>query len=162
MLGLPNFYWGYDTSNYVTTFSSASPGTNFTCGNTDTYGANVSVISSPTTYTTQLIIIGIGGTSQDTNVDASSVVDILYDPNGGTSWSVLIPTLLCGYSVTPGALASLSTWYYFPLTIPAGSTIGVRAKTNFATDISTGRIIVSLYGKPSKPDMGGVDKLLKH
>lgn len=151
---IPNFSWGYDVSNYVTAFSSSTPGTNFTMGANDTYGANVAVISTATTYDTHYMIIGIGGTGTGSQVDNCGVADILYDPAGGTSWSVLISSLLCGYAVTPGTSSGLTVWYHFPIRVPAGSTIGIRAKMAYTVADSTGgRVVISMYGKPSRPSL---------
>ena len=73
------------------------------------------------------------------------LVDIMYDPAGGTAWTVLIPNLLANSpSMSQGGAA-----YYFPLAIPSGSAIGARCQSNVATAIRVG---VQVYSGPSRPE----------
>ncbi|MGH7949134.1 MAG: hypothetical protein ACREQF_07925, partial [Candidatus Binataceae bacterium] len=65
-----------------------------------------------------------------------TIIDIGVDPAGGTSYTVLIPDLLgsCASNLAAiSATAGCGIWYYFPLWIKAGSTIGARASVNNAT-----------------------------
>lgn len=74
------------------------------------------------------------------------VVDIGADPAGGTSYSAIITDLLAG-----GATAldvGGGVWYYFPLFIPAGSTIGARAQ---GTNASTMKVFTSCFQLPMNP-----------
>lgn len=150
---LPKQTWGYDVNNFVSAFAAATIGTNFTAGGNNTFGSSVSVISSAITYDLQLLTIEIGGTSLGAQVDASTIADILYDPAGGTSWSTLISGLLCGFAVTPGSLGGTTVRYSFPIRVPAGSTLGIKAKTAYTSDVTTGRVLMTGYGRPSQPSM---------
>lgn len=62
---------------------------------------------------------------------------VLYDPDGGTNWQTLIPFLIVnpgelglGTTVAPGVYG---VQYDFPIHVPAGSTIGVRARNAHTT-----------------------------
>lgn len=79
-----------------------------------------------------------------------ALVDIAIDTTAGTSYSVVIPDLL-----EPGAGnmtgGTPPTNYYFPLFIPAGSSIAARASVNNAT-VGTLRCSAILFGKPKFPE----------
>ena len=79
-----------------------------------------------------------------TGTDTSALMDILYDPAGGTSYQILIPKLVCGF------LSSTVNTYWFPLYVPKGSTIGARWQC--VTDTTaTPRVAITLWGGPSRP-----------
>jgi hypothetical protein len=80
-----------------------------------------------------------------------TIVDIGYDPAGGTSYGVVIPDLLASCAAglsAPGAGLA----YYFPVRIPAGSAIAARASINNAT-VGTLRCIIKLFGLPKFPHL---------
>jgi|CXWL01.1.fsa_nt_gi hypothetical protein len=72
-----------------------------------------------------------------------SLCDIGIDLSGGTTFSVLIPDLLCG-SAAPGSLGG-GQKYSFPLFIPSGATVGARAQTAAAAS-GTLNVAISGYG----------------
>jgi hypothetical protein len=76
-------------------------------------------------------------------------MDIGVDTGGGTSYAARIPNLLVGGSI---AMASTGTsggiWYYFPLFIPAGSTVGAAAQ---GADTTAFRVGVELLQQPMNP-----------
>lgn len=76
--------------------------------------------------------------------DTSALMDILYDPAGGTAWQILIPKLIVGFTLARG------NKYSFPLYIPKGSTIGARWQCVTDTLVTPG-LILTLYGGPSRP-----------
>lgn len=76
------------------------------------------------------------------------LVDIGIDNAGGTNYIVKIPYLIAGHA-SPYTLGSGGVWYYFPLYIPAGSSIAMRA---IGSSTSTFRGFVNLYGQPRRPD----------
>lgn len=83
----------------------------------------------------------ISGTSRAT------VVDIGIDPAGGSSYSVLIPDLVCGGAYTlPNVGAGVC--YYFPVFIPAGSSIAARSQSTQTTSV---RVLVDLFQAPVSP-----------
>lgn len=76
------------------------------------------------------------------------LVNIGVDTAGGTNFTTRIPQLMCGGAAPLGTGAN-GIWYYFPLYIPAGSSIGIQAGATTATAFQTA---VWLYGKPRNPD----------
>lgn len=64
-----------------------------------------------------------------------TIVDLGIDESGGTSYRLLCYDLLCGgantYAVGP-------VWYFFPIFVPAGSRIGVRAQSSVTTAFRVG------------------------
>lgn len=77
------------------------------------------------------------------------LIDIGIDPAGGTSYTVLIPNLLCSCAGTYAIGHGIN--YYFPLRIPAGATVAARGQR--ATAAGTFSIIVRLFGKPERPEV---------
>lgn len=96
----------------------------------DVYGVLININAGNTTATIRDILIDIG-----------------VDPAGGTSYTAILTDLI-------GSQASNAVdcgrWYYFPLFIRAGSQIAARAQ---ASNTSTVRVSVQLFGQPSRPDM---------
>lgn len=62
----------------------------------------------------------------------NTVVDIGVDEAGGTSYTVRIPDLLAGGAPTYSTGGS-GQWYYFPLFIPAGSSVAARSQGSVTT-----------------------------
>jgi hypothetical protein len=77
----------------------------------------------------------------------NSVIDIGIGAAG--SEVVCIPDLLCGNAAsytTPGS----GVWYYFPLTIKAGTRVAVRAQSTVTTAF---RVFVQLMQRPLNPSL---------
>lgn len=89
-----------------------------------------------------LVLINNGSTSATTR---NMLVDIGIDPLGGTNYTTVIPDLLGGHAapITVGGI-----YYYFPLYIPAGSSVAARA-LGTATAFN---VALTLFGKPRRPD----------
>jgi hypothetical protein len=83
-----------------------------------------------------------------TNTIRNTLVNIGVDNAGGTSFQTIIPDLIAG-SAAPLNIGSGGIWYYFPLYIPAGSSIGIQAGSTTTASFSTA---VWLYGKPRRPE----------
>jgi hypothetical protein len=79
-----------------------------------------------------------------------ALLDVGVDPTAGTSYSVVMPYLLC--SAAPTLNVGTNVIWYFPLFIKAGSSIAVRASVNNAT-VGTLICYARLYGKPSNPEV---------
>lgn len=95
----------------------------------------------------------LGG--QVTTAARDIIVDIGIDPAGGTSYSVHIPDLIgsCASFHSSGINAvGGGHSYFFPLFIPAGSSIAARASVNNAT-VGTVRVWMKIYGKPTYPEL---------
>lgn len=76
------------------------------------------------------------------------IADIGVDRSGGTSYSILIPELFAGYA--SAITVSGGIWYNFPLYIPAGSSLAIRACSDIATTFGA---YVTLFGKPRSPEL---------
>lgn len=149
---MPSLSWGFGVSNLTGTPPAATVGTNFTAGASNTDGTSVSVISA-LSHDLHYLIVGIGGVNVSTG-DGQGLLDILIDRAGGTSWSSFIDDLVCGFTPTPAAgTAGIQQWYHFPLFVPAGASLGVRARTAHTANITSGRVVIYGYGEPSRPDM---------
>lgn len=136
----------YQTDNLTGTPSASVPGTNFTAGANNADGTVVAVLGTAVANDIHLIQIGIGGISISTG-DSNALLDLLYDPAGGTAWQVLIADLVCGFTPIPVAAGSaISLWYTFPLYVKSGATFAVQARTAHTADITTGRVILSVSG----------------
>lgn len=106
---------------------------------------------SALTHDVHLLNLGVSGTAV-VNGDSHAQCEILYDPAGGTNWSVLIPSLQCGYSATVSTIISLNAWYSLPLFIKAGTSLGVRGRTSANQNVNCA-IAAFCFGQPNKPDM---------
>lgn len=77
----------------------------------------------------------------------NTLVNIGVDTAGGTAFNTRIPDLIAGSAslIPTGA----GIWYYFPLYIPSGSSIGIQAGSTVATAFNTA---IWLYGLPRRPE----------
>jgi hypothetical protein len=141
--------FGFYSSSYPAT-PADTVGTAWTAGASGADGTAVSLISA-ITHDVHKLRVRVGGISSAGN-DGNACGDLLIDPAGGSSWSVLISDLVCGMSniVTSGGL-NLS--YEFPLYVPSGSSIGWRGKTAHTVDITTGYVTAEAWGEPRNPAM---------
>jgi hypothetical protein len=87
-------------------------------------------------------------TNDRSNAVGNTLVDIGVDVTAGTSYTVLIPDLLATHA-SPLSIGH-GVNYYFPLFIPAGTSIAARASIDNAT-VGTLRSMIYLYGKPRYP-----------
>lgn len=104
----------------------------FAAQNADTYGVMININSN-----------------NGSAASRGTALDFGWDEAGGTSYQVRIPDILCGgagsYGTPGGGL-----WYYFPIFIPAGSTIAVRANSTASPAFRVGAVIMQ---KPVNPSM---------
>lgn len=142
-----DFQWSY--SNITATRpTTTSMGTSITAGTAPTMGAWTQVVSSANMAQEGYgILIGFnnGSTSAATR---NYLVDVGVDNAGGSAYVVKIPYLLAGHATTYG-LGSSAIWYYFPLYIPLGSSVALRAAGNVTTAFNA---VVSVFGQPRRPD----------
>lgn len=136
MLYIPNYAGALcaNTSSWGTARVSNSMGTSVTPG-TGGYGSYVAVGSALTSaaYGVRVMVHGnyTNGSIRET------LVNIGYDPSGGTSYSLLIPDLQCGCAGSMvGGLSPLE--YVFPLYIPSGATLAAAAYSSVATAFYVG------------------------
>lgn len=81
-----------------------------------------------------------------------TLADIGVDTSGGTSYSVKVPTLMCGYALSNGSVDAPGHSYYFPLFFPAGSRLACRAQQNLGTVVSF-QVRARALQKPSHPEL---------
>ena len=146
--GGPDFQWYY--SNITTTRpTTTSMGTSVTPGTAPTVGAWAQVAAN-TNITEEvygvLICFNNGSTSATTR---NILADIGVDNAGGTAYLTKIPYLQAGHA-TPYGLGGSGIWYYFPLYIPRGSSVAVRA---MGTTTTAFNCAITFFGQPRRPDM---------
>lgn len=117
--------------------------------NTTTYGAWSQLASSTdVAYDVYGILININNVGASNSI-RNALYNIGVDNAGGTAYDIKIPQLIGG-SASPYYLGSGGLWYYFPLYIPAGSSIAAQAKGTVAAT-NTG-VAIWLFGLPRRPE----------
>ena len=81
----------------------------------------------------------------------TALADIGIDRSGGTSYSVLIPNLGFADAYPLRSIENCGFYYYFPVFIPAGSRLAVRAQQSQGTAVAA-RCDAVLMQKPSHPE----------
>lgn len=131
---------------------ASTPGVNVTAGANNADGSSVALITAMA-HEARYLVIGIGGYSAST-IHTDTLLDILIDPAGGSSWNTapLISDLVCGATqLTTNAGTTMN--YHFPLLVPAGASLGARARTVHTSDITTGYVVLQAFGNPRRPDL---------
>lgn len=141
--------WGKCTTNITGTPPAALSGvfgTAVVAGSSNIDGANAPVLTNLSHDVEMLVIVPRNFAV--TGGNGSCALDILVDPTGSTNFTVpLINDLLVGQvqlSVAPPMK------YYFPIWLPAGCSIGARAKTAHTANI-TGDLLVYAMGDNANP-----------
>lgn len=147
--GGPRFQ--FEVDNLTGTPANGTPGTSFSFGGSSADGADVAVLSA-LAQDVQYLIVGVAGAATAAE-DNSALLDILTDPAGGTSWVDTISDLSTGFTpATTNSGIPIQCWYYLPVFVRAGTSIGVHARKAGAT-AATGRVVMYAYGQPLNPDM---------
>lgn len=131
--------------------ASDASGVAFTPGVSNAKGSWADVFGGTVaedTFGLWLAFHDISGTHVDT------LADIGIDTAGGTSYSVLIPNLIASYasSFQLGIPEAWGHTYYFPLFVPKGSRVGVRAQQVVGTAVG-GQLRAVLMQKPTHPEL---------
>ena len=148
----PGPAWSWEVDNLTGTPPAALIGTNFTFGASNADGATVQVLAA-TARDACYCVIGFTGCNTGAE-DNSALVDLLWDPAGGTSWTNFIDNLAAGFTPVPAAgTIPIQQFYHFPIWIPSGTALAVRARKNGATAATGGRCAIWLFGEPKRPDM---------
>jgi hypothetical protein len=147
-----------DVNEYglIITSTGGAPGASFGVAvtpGTNAYGSYTSVLTGAT-VTDDVYGLWVGACSGFVSGAARDIlITIGYDHAGGTSFTDWIPDLLatgaCSYS---GVSVAGGLWYFFPLYLKSGSSIGAKATVNNGT-VGTVNVGVKLLCKPSRPDM---------
>lgn len=143
-----SFRWSY--SNYDaasnTVGTSVTPGASSAEGNWTQIASGANIAQS--VYGV-FLLINSGATSASAK---NHIIDIGYDPAGGSSYTAKITDLIVGQSAAYGGQLSAGRAFYFPLSIPPGSTVAVRVQGSSGT-AGTIRVGATFYGRPTRPEM---------
>lgn len=143
-----DFQWSY--SNVTATRpSTAGWGTAHTPSTTaSTFSTYATLVSAANITEDVFGILLCFNNNATSAITRNTLVNIGVDTAGGTAFVTQIPQLMCGHASPLGTGAG-GIWYYFPLYIPAGSSIGIQAGSTVVTAFQTA---VWLYGKPRRPE----------
>lgn len=122
--------WAYCTHNLPSSLTPTSLGASCTAGASHADGTAVEMLPALAHDVEYLrLAISVTATASDDN---NALLDLLIDPAGGDSWAVLIEDLIAGggaeVSAVSTALGGPGIHYDFPLWIPAGASLGIRAR----------------------------------
>lgn len=148
--GGTRFTWRFRTQ----AIASSNPGVSIVPGASSAEGSWTGIALN-----TDIVndVFGVRLRIQGGNVSATSkehLLDLGWDPAGGTTYVEKISNLACGESATFQAAGSSPGGfreYYFPIYIPAGSAVAVRIQ-GLAATAGTVRVDAVFYGKPTNPD----------
>ena len=142
--------WAYCTENLQATPSATAIGTAVTAGASNTEGSDTALLTA-LAHDVEYLRIGISK-FYAADLDGSALLDILIDPAGGSSYSVLIPDLLAGWTAPTSSSAptSIPLWYDFPVWIPAGATVACRAQSALAAPAAA-YVLVQAFGGNANP-----------
>jgi len=145
--GMSGFRWRFDTA--AGRYSNGK-GVTVTPAQNTKVGAAWAELTDGANVTTDVWFVQVTFLSNQ-GASRNTIVDIGIDPAAGTSYSVLIPDLLASCASNTGGGPNGSS-YFFPIHIPAGSSIAARASINNGT-VGSFTCYMVLYGKPSRPEM---------
>lgn len=141
----------FEVDNLTGTPPASRPGASFTFSGNNVAGTPVSVLSA-LAQDAQYLVVQSGG-CPTISEDNSAIMELLFDPAGGTSWTS-VAKLIAGASPTHTAGGiQLAHTYHLPLYIKAGTSVGVRAQKNGASGSTGGNVIVWAFGQPKRPEM---------
>lgn len=149
MLFVPPQGFAWSASNFGATLSNTGIGTQVTSGAANTKGSTTSLLAGASvTDDVYGIAIGFSGGFTAATIRVW-LADIFFDPAGGTAWeaSPRIENLV----VNSPCLHNGGYWYYFPLFVKAGTSIGMAVQSNNAT--SSLRGLVKVFGRPRAPEL---------
>jgi len=146
MLYVPGHSWNFTLSNIAATRPAAGWGASVTPGTGGTKGAWTQVFTGAQINTEVFGILIFINNNSASATTRNALVDIGIDTAGGTSYEVKIPDLIGGHAA-PATIGGI--YYYFPLYIPAGSSVAVRAVGTVATAFN---VALTVFGKPRRPD----------
>jgi hypothetical protein len=141
--------WGQCSHNIAGTPSLTGIGTQCTAGATNADGSAVTLLSA-LTHDCEYLRIGVSGETITATQNNTTLLSILYDPAGGTSWQTLIPSLLVA-TIAPSASAPYALYYDFPIWVPAGASIGAQARSAAATTPPVMRVQAQAFGSNRNP-----------
>ena len=145
---LPPWYFANETDN----ITAAATATQVTLGASNADGSAVTLLSA-LAHDVHFLIITMQANASQFGANPCSLLDILQDPAGGTSWASFIDDLLFNGS-GPGVSTNNGYTYgfAFPVYIKAGTSLGMQGRTAHS---STRVINVRCWalGNPSRPEL---------
>ena len=141
-----SFSYGWSFNNYGEN-PSVTPGGQVTAGgsaNTESTTPLVLVTGAQLTQDCYFIEVAVHTTSG--TGDRSALMDIGYDPAGGTSYTWAIENVVVGNAAALTAACG-GHRFMFPLYIPAGSAVACRMQCAQAS--ITARVAAKVYGQPT-------------
>lgn len=149
LVASPNhFRWWYANQAVPV---GATPGLSVTPGASDTEGADA-VLATEAEITQDVYGILLSITDGSTSNQAKNhLLDLGWDPAGGTSYTYKVNNIVCGGSAVGGA-ARAGRVLWLPVRIPAGSEVAVRIQGSNAT-AGTVRVCAVFFGRPTHPEM---------
>lgn len=144
--------WTYFPSNIAGATPADGLGTVVTAsGSINTDGTAVELLPA-LTADLECIVVGTQNFTFAT-ANTASLLDILFDPAGGTAWETIVPDLQVGegsfMSVAAGPWELPGHWYTFPVFIPKGSTVGALVRSARASE--AGNVIIHGMGGNQNP-----------
>lgn len=146
--------WSHWTTSIGSPTGTSNLGVAVPAGDTVSYVANTDgnpvTVLSALSHDCEYMIVHVNN-SRATSADSSMLMDILVDYAGGTSWTELIADLLVGFAdMTQGGTPSPRE-YHFPIWLPAGTSIGARARCAH-TALITPRVVMQVGGGNANPE----------
>lgn len=148
MLIKPPLAWAH-CSDSLPSSPTTQPDT-VTAGASNADGSSVAVLPS-LAHDAEYLVIGVGGNGGG-GVNSAALLDILIDPAGGTSWASFIDDLQVGFLRPQDSNTGFTSWFHFPVWVPAGAALGARARTAHSATIQH-YLGIWAFGGPSRPDM---------
>lgn len=145
--------WRSCSNNLTATPHNLNYGTALTAGANNADGSAVQLLSA---LSHDVELIGVAATTFGTATTVpSALMDLLYDPAGGSSWAELIPDLMIGGTAQINMISTtmgngMPVWYWFPIWVPAGASIGAMARGAHSSTV-TGRVIIYALGGNRNP-----------
>lgn len=146
--GSPAF--AYCSDNLASTPSTTVPAAQITSDAATNTDGTAGTILSALAHDCEYLIIGTSSPGAST-VNTSSLMDVLVDPAGGTSWASFIDDLIAGYNQSMALTTSAFglRLYHFPVWLPAGTSIGAQIRS--ATGSQTANVFAWAYGGVRQP-----------
>lgn len=142
--------WGHCTTNISGTPSNTTmTNTAVTAGASNANGTAVSLLAA-VDHDIEFLVISAYN-FQLTASNGSTMLDILIDPAGGSSWASapLISNLLAGCTIN-SSNGAMPMVYFFPIWVKSGTSIGCQARTAHTVGIA-GKISIYAFGGNANP-----------
>ena len=145
--------WAY-CSVSATTVAASPAGVSVTPGANNADGSAVDLFGgTPLAHDVEYLRLSFNLSSSPSGLINALMAQILIDPAGGSSWATLIPNLVIGglNVISAGVSGDAGMRYDFPLWIPAGASLGIKARCASAGSVPTLLANVQAYGGNANP-----------